>query len=58
MFVETFVGYACVKYFLHSVVATKLGRWLKIKLKQLKEGGKHPVLTAEVPVVLYQVIAS
>ena len=42
----------------HSVVAKKLGCWLKIQLRRLKEGAKHLVFSAEVPVVLYQVITN
>ena len=41
-------------FFASSVVAKKLGCWLKIKLRQLKEGVKLLMLSAEVPVVLYQ----
>ena len=36
-----------------SVVAMKLGYRLKIKLTWLKEGAKHLMMLAEVPVVLY-----
>ena len=41
---------------LYSVVAKKLGSRLKIKSRRLKEGSKRLVLSAEVPVVLYQAI--
>ena len=39
-----------------SVVAKKLGYWLKIKLRRLKEGVKCVMLSVEVPIVLYRVI--
>ena len=37
-------------------VAKNLGCTPKIKLRRLKEGTKHLMLLAEVPIVLYQVI--
>ena len=40
-----------------SVVAKELGCRLKIKLRQLKYGAKPLILSAEVPVALYRVIA-
>ena len=41
---------------LNSVVDKKLGYWLKVKLRRLKEGAKHLVLSAEVHIVLYRAI--